>query len=353
MKKSQISKKFWLILLALIGTGLFIYFIWLPQAEIPEEEIEPPEEVKADKIPPSTAIVSPPNKSWHNADFEVLIYDSDLGSGLIEFVPGEKGCRYIIEDLGTGQAIGDFRKCDPIEIFVPVGEEKTCSSSYQKENPSQGKCLVSTKAFDWAGNESGWKSRVFNIDLIKPKVGQISSRVSKPEETQVYLTSISDNSKIIGCWFYVNGKATKAKVRIEPIPCKDNNECIVSANYSFDSEGDYSLRFGCQDMAGNLGFGNSQIVKVITNHPPEISSCKVNPTQGTIQTEFQFKVIATDLDGDTISYSWDFGDGKSSEEKNPTHYYLSAGTYEPKIIVSDGRGGEAECSTAWVTIIEE
>ena len=364
MKKFRPSKKFWLIFLALIGIGLFIYFVFFakPPEEISEKEIpeELPEEIRKDKISPSTAIVSPENKSWWNNDFEVTIYDSDLGSGLVDFVPGEKGCRYIIEDLGTNQAAGGFRKCDPIKMTIPVGEGKTCSSSYSEKNISLGKCKVSTMAFDRAGNSSGWKSRVFNIDLIKPEVQEIILPPTNItggglELNQNYLfeTSVSDNGKIVGCWFYVNGQLIEIPTEISPIPCENENQCTISTNYKFEKEGDFSINFRCADMANNLGFGEPTKVKVTTNHPPQISFCKVVPAQGNTETEFQFDVEASDPDGDQISYLWEFGDEKSSTEKNPIHRYERKGTFEPKVTISDGRGGETNCQTAWVTVIEK
>ncbi len=351
MKKFRLLKKV-LIILALIGIGLFVWFILIKNFEIPEK-LTP--EVKTDKIPPSTAVLSPEDKSWHNSDFLAIINDSDLGSGLVDFVPREKGCRYIIEDLGTGRAVGDFRKCDPVGINVSVGEGKVCSSSYQKLNASQGKCKVSTIAFDKADNNSGWKSRVFNIDLIEPEISQIILDRNLFELNKNYLfeSLVSDNSKITGCWFYLNGKIIEEKVDIKPVPCENEEECRISANYTFDAEGDYYIRFSCSDIAENLGFSEYQIVKVTTNHPPEISSCQVSPTQETIQTEFQFKVAVSDPEGDDLYFFWDFGNGANSNEQNPKHQYLAAGTYEPKVIVSDDKGETAECSTAWVVADEE
>ncbi len=336
---------------------LLIYFIFfVPRAEIPGERAkeEIPEEFMGDKIAPLTLVKFPPDKSWHNTDFEATIYDSDLGgSELVSFIPEEKGCRYIIEDLGTGNNIGGYRKCDPTRINVPVGKGKICSSSYQKDFSSQGKCKVSTMAYDNAGNSSGWKSRVFNIDLIEPKVGELPQTITEPDELQIFEVSISDNSKITGCWFLVNDELQETEVKLNPVPCKDGLACKVKTNYAFASEGDYNVRFICSDIAGNYGYGNSALVEVITNHPPKISSCKVSPTQGTTQTEFQFKVGATDPDGDTLNYNWNFGDGEKSEEKDPTHYYSLIGTFEPRVVVVDGRGGEVGCSTAWVTVIKE
>lgn len=345
------SKKFWLILLTLIIIGVLIYFILAkPPEKISQEEL--PEEIRRDKIPPFTAVVSPENKSWWNQDFEVVIDDSDIGSGLVDFLSGERGCKYLVEDLWTNQASGGFRKCDLAKIIVPVGLERTCSSSYSKENFSLGKCKVSTLAFDKNGNDSGWRSRTFNIDLIKPVISEISLNGNYFELNKTYLLEawLSDNSKIAGCWFYVNGRIVEEITEIKPIPCENEEQCIVSLNYSFEKEGDFKVMFGCVDIAENFGLGSPVEIKITTNHPPQVSSCKINPTKGTTQTQFQFDITANDPDNDQMLYLWDFGDGKSSTDKSPVHLYEGTGTFEPKVSVSDKKGGESKCSTAWVVV---
>lgn len=354
MKKFWTSKKFWLIFLALVIIGLFVYFIFFVKSPDHIDEDELPEEVKKDRIPPSTAIVSPENKSWWNKDFQVTINDSDIGSGLIDFIARKKGCQYLIVDLGTDQAKGGFRKCDPVDITIPVGLEKTCSSSYSKDNVSLGKCKVSTRAFDQAGNDSGWKSKVFNIDLIKPEVQKIVVNQNlELNQEHVFNTTVSDNSKITGCWFYINGKPLDAPVTISPIPCENENQCNISLNHSFDKEEDFFVRFVCSDIAGNIGSGELVEIKVATNHPPQISSCRVNPTQGTSQTGFQFNVTASDSEEDQIFYLWDFGDNKTSVEQNPVHFYEKTGIFEPSVSASDNQTRGNDCSTAWVTIVED
>src|SRR5690606_23260109 len=64
------------------------------------------------------------------------------------------------------------------------------------------------------------------------------------------------------------------------------------------------------------------------NTPPAIDSLAATPTAGFAPLEVSFEAEATDADGDELSYSWDFGDGNSSDEQNPSHTYTEAGEYE-------------------------
>jgi len=49
-----------------------------------------------------------------------------------------------------------------------------------------------------------------------------------------------------------------------------------------------------------------------------------------------FDSTATDADEDDITYSWDFGDGETSDEADPAHVYAANGTYTVTLTVSDG-----------------
>ncbi len=47
---------------------------------------------------------------------------------------------------------------------------------------------------------------------------------------------------------------------------------------------------------------------------------------------------STDSDGDIAAWSWSFGDGTTSTEKNPVHEYAEIGTYEVTLTVADNDG---------------
>ncbi len=77
------------------------------------------------------------------------------------------------------------------------------------------------------------------------------------------------------------------------------------------------------------------------NHAPEITAATATPTSGFAPLPVTFAASATDADEDDLTYRWDFGDGATSTEQNPSHTYSAAGSYSAKVTVSDG---EAERS---------
>ena len=57
-------------------------------------------------------------------------------------------------------------------------------------------------------------------------------------------------------------------------------------------------------------------------------------TSGNAPLKVSFKLLLQNF-GDTVEYSWDFGDGKASNEKNPNHIYEGKGNYVCILKVSD------------------
>jgi len=93
----------------------------------------------------------------------------------------------------------------------------------------------------------------------------------------------------------------------------------------------------------------SSSVKVrVPNQPPEIIFCDVSAVEGVIQPDsvFMFEVEASDPDGDTLTYQWDFGDGESSSEESPMHSYKRTGFFLPRVTVTDPRGKKDTCMMA-------
>ncbi len=74
-----------------------------------------------------------------------------------------------------------------------------------------------------------------------------------------------------------------------------------------------------------------------TSNAPE-AVISASPVFGVAPLNTTFDATSsTDIDGDNLSYSWDFGDGTSASGALVTHIYTTPGTYLVNLIVSDGQ----------------
>ena len=71
------------------------------------------------------------------------------------------------------------------------------------------------------------------------------------------------------------------------------------------------------------------------------------PSNEAPEAEFEFTCLvlnctfsdrSRDDDGNVVSWEWEFGDGSSSSERNPSHAYGAAGRYEVRLRVTDDDG---------------
>ena len=89
-----------------------------------------------------------------------------------------------------------------------------------------------------------------------------------------------------------------------------------------------------------------------TNQPPTVSASR-NPTGNVrVGVPIAFTATATDPDNDTLTYLWDFGDGTTSTEQNPTKHYLAAATRTVTVTVSDGKEGGTVTSAPLTVVVQ-
>ena len=107
-------------------------------------------------------------------------------------------------------------------------------------------------------------------------------------------------------------------------------------NFASMSDNDWVLVI---DNAG-AGFpppGQISRVPPPTNNPPLADAG--GPYAGEAgSTSVQFDGSASgDLDGDALTFAWDFGDGSSASGMMPTHIYETAGNFPVSLVVNDGQ----------------
>lgn len=72
------------------------------------------------------------------------------------------------------------------------------------------------------------------------------------------------------------------------------------------------------------------------------------PLSGDIPLTVQFKADQSyDLDGQQLSFEWDFGDGATSTSPNPSHTYTTVGSFAARVTVSERDNAASSSSTSF------
>jgi len=77
-----------------------------------------------------------------------------------------------------------------------------------------------------------------------------------------------------------------------------------------------------------------------------IADFEADPTETCTETTIQF----TDLSIDAATWSWDFGDGDTSSDPNPTHSYSIPGLYTIILTVTNDCGRDSETKTEYISV---
>lgn len=113
-----------------------------------------------------------------------------------------------------------------------------------------------------------------------------------------------------------------------------SDQTIVDPTFEADAAGDYGLEFAVED-----GYGGSDTDEVtITVHAPPTADFTYSPDRPTTWDTVQLADQSSDSDGTIVAWSWVFGDGGSSSERNPLHRHGLPGTYPVTLEVTDDDG---------------
>ncbi|WNO71347.1 ThuA domain-containing protein [Streptomyces sp. AM8-1-1] len=105
----------------------------------------------------------------------------------------------------------------------------------------------------------------------------------------------------------------------------------------------YVLDYGTAWFGGDENSGLYRIENATGGRSP-VAEASAGKTSGKAPLKVAFSSAGTtDGDGDALTYAWDFGDGGTSADANPSHTYKKNGTYTATVTAKDptGRTGSA------------
>lgn len=179
-------------------------------------------------------------------------------------------------------------------------------------------------------NDVSSDSMLQTITVIKattPVADFTSNRTTGPRPLSVVFTDTSTGLPTSWAWDFGDGNKSAAQ---NPL-------------HQYSSDGIYSVTL---TVANSKGSNSTQKINYITvsTQPPSANFLS-NITSGNIPLTVQFTDTSI---GSPALWNWNFGDGSTSTERNPTHTYFSAGTYDVNLVVSNAAGTSSKVATITV-----
>jgi len=113
------------------------------------------------------------------------------------------------------------------------------------------------------------------------------------------------------------------------------------ASHRYTTKGTYVVTLKVTD---NLGVEDTDTCTIYVDTSPPVADFAYTPEKPKNSDEIHFIDKSYDTDGTIISWEWNFGDGSTSFQQNPTHQYSKSGNYTVTLTVTDNDDATASIS---------
>ncbi len=205
------------------------------------------------------------------------------------------------------------------------GDGKTSN----EQNPTHfyednGIYTVNLTVIDNDGNKGSIEKQI--VVLNTPPAADFSWQPSEPTDIEDVIFNASLSYDIDGyivnyTWDFGDGNISYGQ----------------NVSHRYAENGNYTVKLTIIDDDGAVTWITKEVV--VLNVPPVANFSYTPEEVSTYETIF-FSQSSYDLDGYIVSWLWDFGDGKTSNEQNPTHFYEDNGIYTVNLTVIDNDGNK-------------
>ncbi|WP_321423207.1 NosD domain-containing protein [uncultured Methanobacterium sp.] len=163
---------------------------------------------------------------------------------------------------------------------------------------------------------------------VAPVANFTATPTSGVEPVDVQFTDNSSNNPTSWAWDFGDGATSTEK----------------NPNHTYTTPGTYTVTLTATNSAGNNTLTQTNLITV--NWAAPTASFTSNATSGFAPLDVQFNDGSK---GAVTGWLWDFGDGTTSTEQNPTHTYLNSGTYTVTLTVTGPGGNSTVTQTNYIS----
>jgi PKD repeat protein len=257
--------------------------------------------------------------------------------GFIERFPGS----------GTAWYAEDGSKPDPVqneEYFIvndyPYYNHVEFTGNWSIILPTNSNFGHVGYTFSYTDSQSASDTAVYHLAIKPVESGGV------PGNYQIFATYDPDPANGTNVTYTINGGDTVVVDQEQP-------EDTAAAAYATVCLGTFYLGVGDNTVqvsgAANGRVIADQIYAQLSAGNPVQAEFKSNVKTGNAPLAATF----TDLSyftGTNVEYTWDFGDGTVSYEKNPVHTYVSPGVYTVSLTVADENGEDTEIKESLIAV---
>ena len=148
----------------------------------------------------------------------------------------------------------------------------------------------------------------------------------------VNFSDLSSNGPTSWSWDFGDGGSSTEQNPSHTYTIANTYEVSLTATNAFDSD--------TETKTGYI---------TVTDPPAPTADFSASPTSGTTPLTVDFTDLSTDS---PISWTWNFGDGGSSTDQNPSHTYTSAGNFDVSLTATNSIGSDVETKTGYITVTD-
>ena len=127
---------------------------------------------------------------------------------------------------------------------------------------------------------------------------------------------------------------------------------VPNPEHTYDEPGSYTVALTVTNADGNDTETQIDLI-VVVEPPPLPNPPEADFTATPVAGEAPLRVVFRDCSSnEPESWSWSFGDGAQSTEREPTHVYEQAGTYTVALTVTNADGSDTVERSAWILVID-